>query len=67
MSQTRWTKTEGTDVIGSEGDQLGTVHWVENGVMIIRRGWEGIPEFALPLSVFESAGDAQVALKLLVG
>jgi hypothetical protein len=64
MRETYRTIVEGVDVIGSDGEQLGTVERVEGAVMIIRRGSRFPVDRALPLSVVASVTEGHVTLKL---
>jgi hypothetical protein len=64
MSETYWTIAEGADVIGSDGEQLGTVDRVEGEMMIIRKGWVFTADHAIPLSVITAVSDTQVTLKV---
>jgi uncharacterized protein (TIGR02271 family) len=59
-----WNIVEGSDVIGSDGEKLGTVDQVQQSYLVVRKGWFFPTDYYIPASAISSATDDQVVLNV---
>jgi uncharacterized protein (TIGR02271 family) len=66
MSMNRETLTvhEGMDVVGSDGEKLGSVHRVEGGYLVAQKGWLFPSDYYIPASAITGVQGEQVILNV---
>jgi uncharacterized protein (TIGR02271 family) len=57
-----WTIYEGSDVLGSDGEKVGTVDGVEETYIIVRKGWFFPTDYYIPVEAISAVTQDQVTL-----
>jgi uncharacterized protein (TIGR02271 family) len=64
MQNDTWTINGGSDVIGSDGEKVGSVDAVEASYIVVKKGWFFPTDYYIPVDAISSVTDEQVVLNV---